>query len=82
MAVHRHPDLRNLSVGTFDEVLRTELEHSYGRDYSELHRLVPPANLHEGLKPIVEAAFKLYESRIPKQRIPGPFCSELHPIRI
>jgi hypothetical protein len=77
LALYRHPGLRNLPAGTFEAALRAELEHSYGRDYSEMYRLVPLANLPDKLKPLVAAAFKLYERSTLTQQIPGPFCSEL-----
>jgi hypothetical protein len=69
--------LRDLPPGTFEASLKFELEHSYGRDYSEMHRLVPLANLPDRLKPLVAAAFKLYEERTLAEKVPGPFCSEL-----
>jgi hypothetical protein len=78
LAVYRHPGLRNLPAGTFDAALRAEQEHSYGRDYSEMYRLVPLANVPDQLKPFIAAAFKLYEGNtLAQQMIPGPFCSEL-----
>jgi hypothetical protein len=77
LAAYRHPGLRNLPTGSFDAAFREEFEYSFGRDYSALYRLVPLANLPDELKPLIAAAFKFYEDRIPAQRIHGPFCSEL-----
>jgi hypothetical protein len=62
LALYRHPNLQKLPLGTFDAALRAELEHSCGRDYSEMYRLVPLANLPDRLKPLVAAAFKSYET--------------------
>jgi hypothetical protein len=76
LAVYRHPDLRNLPRGTFDAALRAELDYSYGRDYSEMYRLVLLANLSYYLKWLVAVTFKLFEHKTLEQ-IPGPFCSEL-----
>jgi hypothetical protein len=77
LALYRHPDLRKLPPGAFEAALRAELDESYGRDYSEMYRLVPLANFPDWLKPLVADAFKRYERNTLREQIPGPFCSEL-----
>jgi len=76
-AVYRHSRPRTLADGTFAAALRDEIEHSYGRDYSEMYRLVPLADLPDLLKPLVSAAFQFHERHTLADQIPGPFCSEL-----
>jgi hypothetical protein len=69
--------MQSLPGGTFAAAFAAELTHSYGRDYSELYRLVALANLPDKLKPILATALKLYEQMTLAQQVPGPFCSEL-----
>jgi hypothetical protein len=79
--VYRHPEMRNVPDSQFTDVLAAEMRESYGKEYSQLYRLIQIARapwmikpLEWVLKPPVVWIFRYLER---KKRISGPFCSEL-----
>ena len=54
--------------------LTAQMRESYGKDYSELYRLVQLSNLPPQVQPLLASFLRLFEN---EEKIPGPFCSEL-----
>lgn len=81
--VYRHPGTRALSVEQFAGALEAEMHASYGKDYSEYYRLIATANLpgwpalSKYLVPLAAEVTRAYERRFSRDKIHGPFCSEL-----
>jgi len=76
-AVFRHPLFQTVSEETFSEALLQEMDASFGKDYSERYRLVKASWLPFGLRHVASWCLFLRERRSLKDKIPGPFCSEL-----
>jgi hypothetical protein len=81
--VYRHPGIKDLSVEQFAAALEAEMHASYGKDYSEYYRLVAIANLpgwpalSKYLVPLATEVTRACERRFSRDKIHGPFCSEL-----
>jgi hypothetical protein len=52
--LYRHPLMEAISEEAFAKLLAAEIDDSYGKDYSELYRLVPLSNLPEAIQPMME----------------------------
>jgi hypothetical protein len=74
-AVYRHPMMSQVSRRKFAKALALEMEESFGKDYSELYRLVELSDLSEGVQSLAMRALRFWERN--SEKIHGPFCSEL-----
>jgi hypothetical protein len=74
-AVYRHPSMEAVSEKSFSEALALEMQESYGKDYSELYRLVGLSNLPPSIQSLIDQVARLYERK--SENVHGPFCSEL-----
>ena len=72
--VYRHPLMEKVPEDKFREALAAQMSESYGKDYSELYRLVPLSSLAPELQSLLISSVRLFEN---EENIPGPFCSEL-----
>jgi hypothetical protein len=75
--LRRHPNMQAVPVERFAEAFEQELIESFGKNYSEYHRLIRLANVPGPLKDLAAETIKLYEIWTAGQSVPGPFCSEL-----
>ena len=81
--VYRHPGMSSVPVECFAAALLAELRESWGKDYSEKHRLVMLARLPAGLAvanrlvPLAAKATRAWERWRARDKIHGAFCSEL-----
>jgi hypothetical protein len=69
--------MASIDAAKFAASLQAEIAESFGKDYSELYRLVQIANLPKPITSFAVAATKLYGIFNKQNKIPGPFCSEL-----
>jgi hypothetical protein len=73
-AVYRHPLMEKVPKDEFRTALAAQMGESYGKDYSELYRLVQLSNLPPQVQPLLASFVRLFEN---EEKIAGPFCSEL-----
>lgn len=76
MAVFRHPLFNNVAA-EFDGAVGTEITGSFGKGYSRYYRLVRLAKLPAIIREPAVWVSWLFETTVLKNKIPGPFCSEL-----
>jgi hypothetical protein len=76
-AVYRHPLMARVPEERFREVLFAEMSESYGKDYSEMSRLVALAQTPRAVKMLLETYYHLEHKVRYSENVPGPFCSEL-----
>ena len=75
-AVYRHPLMKKVSRRrAFAKALMLEMEKSYGKDYSELYRLVELSDLSKDVQSLATRVLRFWERN--SDKIHGPFCSEL-----
>lgn len=75
--VYRHPLMDTITPKQFSSALQQEMRHSHGRDYSQLHRLVPLAEGLGIIRPVMERLLKIHDGFQRAPKVHGPFCSEL-----
>src|SRR6202035_1300269 len=76
MAVYRHPSFSGVAA-EFDQAVSAEVLASFGKDYSRYYRLVRLAQIWRPLKALAMWVSRFAAKKRFKNRIPGPFCSEL-----
>jgi hypothetical protein len=79
--LYRHPLMGNVSPNLLRETFDSEIRNSWGKDYSEYHRLVrlafPDVSTLGRTKNVVANAVALLEEWFIYDKLHGPFCSEL-----
>jgi hypothetical protein len=75
--LRRHPDIQAVPVERFAEALQQEYSESFGKNYSEYHRLIRLANIPGPLRHLAAETIRLYEIWTAGEKVTGSFCSEL-----
>jgi hypothetical protein len=76
VAVNRHPAFSSMAA-EFDKAFSAEFHASFGKDYSRFYRLFRIARVPRPIKALAMSISRSIAKARFKNRIPGPFCSEL-----